>query len=630
MSFIEDFPHTVIYDKDLGWLIDEYKRLNNNYIDLLSKYSKLIEIYEMIHGDINNITSDILKTWLEDGTIENIINNEIFGDLNNKIDSLTDRLDTVISSLETQFSNLRLELINEINALKTKLETDITNLEKNIENEMFVNGTVDIINGYPVGVMNVLNDMTSNRLSAQGMCALDTENVTYVYVACITSDNSFGIIYQYNFNKTSNQWSFVDYKSFSSLGHANDMCVYVNNGIVNIIVAIGTTGKTFLHLTSSNYSISSFTGSTKVIDIDDKYPINAVAYDSDKIYFSSWPEVFVANKSFEIQEHYSLTCDKTNIVGQGIEVKNGILFKVRTALSSFEGYPYNAINTAGFLVAIDIELNKVLKIYRFNDVGEAESCAIVNGYILYSQNGIGDGLRQCKMNGLFEYHFEENEFNIYRTPVSRRAGYFGHNYIGTNVYYDNSNVSSKAIATIAGKGSSEEPYVSMLCLSMAIRDIDSTAPKSITVTLKGNGIKTPYDRTIVLVSLQSSITINGPGSDVNLIGAMSIRSCNRVKLHNLYLAPGDSYYTDNDFLSTFGTLSIQYSTVEIDVLQSSGGINKVHPLYALLSHLRIRGVELYRNGQVSLDACITAVNTKPTIGDGATLSVTHTVGDSLA
>lgn len=71
MSFIEDFPHTSIYDKDLGWLIRQYKELNDNY-------EVLKEIYDIVKKNIADITIKQLEEWLSNGTLEQLINSSLF------------------------------------------------------------------------------------------------------------------------------------------------------------------------------------------------------------------------------------------------------------------------------------------------------------------------------------------------------------------------------------------------------------------------------------------------------------------------------------------------------------------------------------------------------------------------
>lgn len=66
MSYITDFPHTRTYDSDLGFLIEEYKRLNGSY-------EILAQIYDLIKQNIKDITLEQLQEWLDDGTIENLL-----------------------------------------------------------------------------------------------------------------------------------------------------------------------------------------------------------------------------------------------------------------------------------------------------------------------------------------------------------------------------------------------------------------------------------------------------------------------------------------------------------------------------------------------------------------------------
>ena len=67
MSFIEDFPHTSIYDKDLGWLIRQYKELNDNY-------EVLKDIYNIVKEQIHDVTIAQLQEWLNTGVFDDIIN----------------------------------------------------------------------------------------------------------------------------------------------------------------------------------------------------------------------------------------------------------------------------------------------------------------------------------------------------------------------------------------------------------------------------------------------------------------------------------------------------------------------------------------------------------------------------
>lgn len=66
MGYLNQFPNTHYYDEDLGFLIKSYKELTDDY-------NTLVNIYEIVKKDINNITIEQLKEWLDNGTLESLI-----------------------------------------------------------------------------------------------------------------------------------------------------------------------------------------------------------------------------------------------------------------------------------------------------------------------------------------------------------------------------------------------------------------------------------------------------------------------------------------------------------------------------------------------------------------------------
>lgn len=86
-----DFPHTRNYDSDLGFLIKKYK-------DLQGDYETLIDIYNIVNENIKSTTLEQLKTWLDDGTLENLINAGLFESKVGKYDTVTQMIaDTELS-----------------------------------------------------------------------------------------------------------------------------------------------------------------------------------------------------------------------------------------------------------------------------------------------------------------------------------------------------------------------------------------------------------------------------------------------------------------------------------------------------------------------------------------------------
>lgn len=75
MSYINDFPKTRTYDSDLGFLIREYMRLKKDINNIEYQIQLLNKIYDKIKNDIEEITIEQLEEWLENGTLEQIIQN---------------------------------------------------------------------------------------------------------------------------------------------------------------------------------------------------------------------------------------------------------------------------------------------------------------------------------------------------------------------------------------------------------------------------------------------------------------------------------------------------------------------------------------------------------------------------
>lgn len=73
MAYFNEAPHTRNYDDDLRELIVRYKTLGKEYKDLLN-------IYNHIKDQIGDITIEQLQEWLDDGTLENIINKALLRD----------------------------------------------------------------------------------------------------------------------------------------------------------------------------------------------------------------------------------------------------------------------------------------------------------------------------------------------------------------------------------------------------------------------------------------------------------------------------------------------------------------------------------------------------------------------
>ena len=62
MSYFQDFPNTNFYNQDLGWLIDKYS-------ELLEQYKLLNQQVEDLNGNIISVATEVVNKALQDGLI---------------------------------------------------------------------------------------------------------------------------------------------------------------------------------------------------------------------------------------------------------------------------------------------------------------------------------------------------------------------------------------------------------------------------------------------------------------------------------------------------------------------------------------------------------------------------------
>lgn len=99
MAYFNEFPHTRMYDGDLGWLIKMYK-------ELLAQYKSNNEYLDEINQKIEDMTEEQLKEWLDDGTFQNIISSLVFNYKINVVDRgiKNDGVTDVTEALNTLFA----------------------------------------------------------------------------------------------------------------------------------------------------------------------------------------------------------------------------------------------------------------------------------------------------------------------------------------------------------------------------------------------------------------------------------------------------------------------------------------------------------------------------------------------
>lgn len=126
----------VAFDDSLTYL-EQVSRLHykiNELITVVNLNSEnIIKLKEYIDNyfsstDFQKLVNNKLDEMVEDGTLEKIINENIFNDLNTKIEqyntSLTEDINNLDTKLTGQINSLNTELTGDINDIKTELEND--------------------------------------------------------------------------------------------------------------------------------------------------------------------------------------------------------------------------------------------------------------------------------------------------------------------------------------------------------------------------------------------------------------------------------------------------------------------------------------------------------------------------
>ena len=108
MSFFE-FPHTRIYDSDLGWLIKTVSSIGNEYEELVEymnqhkiEYAELVARVEHLENEIDTFESEIDLRFTN-------LQTQLYTDVDNKIAAVIAEVRTAISGIDLALENIRNE-----------------------------------------------------------------------------------------------------------------------------------------------------------------------------------------------------------------------------------------------------------------------------------------------------------------------------------------------------------------------------------------------------------------------------------------------------------------------------------------------------------------------------------------
>lgn len=244
MGYFNEFPHTRGYDGDLGWLIKIYKELFSNYL-------KLIKIYENILENIKEATDEQLQEWLEDGTLENIINQSLFNELNEQINKINSILPEKTNITEYNQKVLEVNgrtygirekgtLLSAINNVDTYPQ--ITNIfpasktSANYPRRDSVGLYTYVFNGLPI-IEETSCTYTSNTVMCPDLDDSVTPSLLTKTIAEMDFSNTIADIYVNgthtyygyiaNYDSASKTFTLVENTGFYKLGDSNPVQTYV-------------------------------------------------------------------------------------------------------------------------------------------------------------------------------------------------------------------------------------------------------------------------------------------------------------------------------------------------------------------------------------------------------------------
>lgn len=133
--------HYQVYDYD-GYTIEEllmqffYKI--NEIIDNVNEYSKLVSaLVEWVTNEgLKKVVNEKLEQMAQDGTLSEIINERIFGELNNKIDSLELSFEDYKTLINSQLDEFEKDIQKKLDAMKTEIEKGYQQGDQNLKEEL--------------------------------------------------------------------------------------------------------------------------------------------------------------------------------------------------------------------------------------------------------------------------------------------------------------------------------------------------------------------------------------------------------------------------------------------------------------------------------------------------------------
>ena len=194
----------IVYDDSLSFQELLYK--------VICKINEIIPAVNITDERIVNEVTKILQEMIDDGTIEDLINRELFNDLNNKIDSNYNVLDTKI---DNNYNTLNSRITNNYNTLNDRITTANANIAANAVDIVRIKRRPSIVEG------NVkLNSFIESDFHMQGGCYIGAGRVV-IYYSSYTSNR--GVLRCYDIENHILLWGYR-----MEAYHGNTICIREN------------------------------------------------------------------------------------------------------------------------------------------------------------------------------------------------------------------------------------------------------------------------------------------------------------------------------------------------------------------------------------------------------------------
>ena len=496
----------------------QMENVTNAFIDLqnyVNNYFNNLDIQDEINNKLNEMVTD--------GTLAKIINQEIFANLNEKIEKNT----------------------NDINNLNEKIEKNTNNIS-DLENKLNINSIKDDLILSPLLVMKSI--INNENGSIQGMAASYYDDGSYKNIYLWCQYKTFSRLYKVTCGSTitGENWG---YSYNDNVPFIHGSCLSIKDNFL-LIADVKKGNGTFIkyNLTTDTYEY------INISNIINTYILGIVWDKNTKTFLVCGTDnkiMYILNEDYTLISQYehdvNYFANEINYTMQAYDYKNG--------------YEYRTVSYAvdNFLLIIDTKNGKLLKICKLNYVnGEVESINVNDGFALISINSYNAAYNLTQMHAICETFIGGFTNNDYLMQMQNKK-FFGYNYIpnfgaqsleqNPQIYYQN-NYNNDSIIRYCGIGTQENPVKSGLALASFICNVAEHVGKC-TPTINflsssntdDNGLNLPGNNNI------TNIFLNGNNNSISYLGLDRVSS---IDIYNLSIVDGVTR-RDNGRIKIFGS-----------------------------------------------------------------------------